>query len=230
MIQESNKTVSVVMCTYNGAQYLREQLDSLMGQTYPLHEIIIQDDGSTDETVDIIKSYCDVTPDVHIRLYVNKVRMGSTPNFYNAMRKATGNFIAICDQDDIWEPCKVEHQVQAIGDKLLCVAHTKPFSVTGEAMHFDGRVPNCNLLRMCVTSMEGHRMLISRKLLDLMPQHSCNYLRERNYDGVLAVTAAAFDSIVYVDEVLSHWRRYPQATSYVARKMMLHRLTVPFTA
>jgi len=209
----NTRAVSVVMCTFNGAKYLREQMDSLLAQTYPLHEIIVQDDGSTDETIDIIKSY----PADNIKLYINKEKLGATPNFYSAMRKATGELIAICDQDDIWEPYKVEHQVRAIGDKLLCVAHTKPFSDDGSQMHFDGRVPNCNLLRMTTTSMEGHRMLLNRKLVNLVPLDSCDFVRERAYDGVLAVTAAAFDSIVYVDEVLSHWRRYRQATSYVAR-------------
>ena len=49
----TNKTVSIIMGTYNGAEYIREQLDSILSQTYPLKEIIIQDDGSTDDTVAI---------------------------------------------------------------------------------------------------------------------------------------------------------------------------------
>jgi glycosyltransferase involved in cell wall biosynthesis len=51
------KNVSVVMCTYNGAKYLREQLDSIVHQTYPLHEVLVQDDGSTDETAAIVAEY-----------------------------------------------------------------------------------------------------------------------------------------------------------------------------
>lgn len=50
-------SVSIVLCTYNGAKYLSEQLESILSQTYPLHEIIIQDDNSTDETVNIIHEY-----------------------------------------------------------------------------------------------------------------------------------------------------------------------------
>lgn len=50
-------SVSIVLCTYNGAKYLSEQLESILAQTYPLHEIIIQDDNSTDETVNIIHEY-----------------------------------------------------------------------------------------------------------------------------------------------------------------------------
>ena len=55
--KETDKTVSVIVCTYNGEQYLREQLDSILLQTYPIRELIIQDDGSTDGTVQIAKEY-----------------------------------------------------------------------------------------------------------------------------------------------------------------------------
>lgn len=54
---EAKNTVSVVMCTYNGEEFLREQMDSILAQTYPIMEIIVQDDCSTDNTVDIIKRY-----------------------------------------------------------------------------------------------------------------------------------------------------------------------------
>ena len=58
------KTVSIVMCTYNGEQYLREQMDSLLAQTYPIREIIVQDDVSTDSTWKILTDYATKHPDV----------------------------------------------------------------------------------------------------------------------------------------------------------------------
>ena len=60
------KPVSIVLCTYNGAKYLQEQLDSILAQTYPLHEIIIQDDGSTDNTWQILEEYEEKHPLIHI--------------------------------------------------------------------------------------------------------------------------------------------------------------------
>lgn len=63
------KTVSIVMCTYNGEQFLREQLDSILAQTYPIHELIIQDDCSTDHTADIVREYARQYP--FIRFYAN---------------------------------------------------------------------------------------------------------------------------------------------------------------
>ena len=58
------KKVSVVMCTYNGERFLREQLNSILAQDYPLYEIIVQDDRSTDDTWDILKSYCAAHPNL----------------------------------------------------------------------------------------------------------------------------------------------------------------------
>ena len=84
-----SKTVSVVLCTYNGAKYMREQLESVVNQTYPLHELLIQDDGSTDGTTDIAAEYAAKYP--FVRCLQNDGKHGLNPNFFSAMRKATGN-------------------------------------------------------------------------------------------------------------------------------------------
>ena len=104
-------TVSIVMCTYNGESFIREQLDSIMAQTYPVEEIIIQDDCSTDGTFEVVSEYASRYP--HIRPIRNKTRKGVNGNFFDALGKASGDYIAIADQDDIWEPYKIERQMQA---------------------------------------------------------------------------------------------------------------------
>ena len=68
------KKISVVMCTYNGARFIREQLDSILNQTYPIYELIIQDDCSTDETVEIVKEY--TSRDKRIKLFINSTPLG----------------------------------------------------------------------------------------------------------------------------------------------------------
>ena len=107
------KTVAVVMCTYNGEKFLREQLDSILRQTYPISEIIVQDDCSTDSTVAILRSYA--ARDGRVRVIVNEHNLGFNRNFRSAVMKATADFVAISDQDDVWMPDKVERQVEAIG-------------------------------------------------------------------------------------------------------------------
>ncbi len=208
------KKVSVVLCTYNGSRFLREQLDSVMSQTYPLHEVIIQDDGSQDDTAQIAKEYAAKYDNVFC--FSNEAEHGVNGNFYSAMSRATGDYIAICDQDDVWEKNKIALQVDAIGDRMLCAGRTKPFSQDGVFVYYDERLPNTTLLRMLNSAeIAGHTILFRRDILAGLP-FSCQAVNIRCYDIVLAVFAAAHDSIIYLDEILVHQRRYDSAVSYTS--------------
>ena len=217
--------VSVVLCTYNGEKYLREQLDSVVNQTYPLHEIIIQDDGSTDNTMQIALDYASQHKNIIVKTNTNG--HGINNNFFSAMRSSTGDFIAICDQDDIWMKEKVALQVAAIGDSLMCTGHSKAFSQDGSFAHYDHRIPNYGLLRLIFCNeIPGHTMLINRRLLNLLPTQGCEVMnRIRMYDFILATTAAAHDSIVFVDEVLVKQRRYVSAATYTSYSDSLPTVT-----
>lgn len=103
-----NKKISVALATYNGEKYILQQLDSLKNQTYQIDEIIICDDASTDDTVDIIVNYIHDHQLDHWKLYVNKENLGYKKNFKETLKKTTGDIIFLCDQDDIWELNKVE--------------------------------------------------------------------------------------------------------------------------
>lgn len=206
-------TVSIVMCTCNGESFIREQLDSIVAQTYPVEEIIIQDDCSTDRTFEIVSEYARQYP--HIRPIRNDERKGVNGNFFDALSKASGDYIAIADQDDVWEPHKIERQMQAIGDKLMCASFSQPFYGDGKEYAFDSRVPNCSLLRMIYVGIfPGHSTVFSRRLLSLMPDPA-PIAAYRCYDVILALTAAAFDSIVFLGEVLSRHRRHVSAYTYI---------------
>lgn len=82
------KTVSVIMGTYNGEKYIREQLDSILSQTYSIKEIIIQDDGSTDGTVRICEEYAEIYSNVLFSR--NERNLGFNLNFKSAAQRATG--------------------------------------------------------------------------------------------------------------------------------------------
>ena len=85
--------ISVVLCTYNGARYLAEQLDSIFAQTRKADEVLVQDDGSTDATWDILTRYAALHPEM--RLLRNEGPHGVNANFYSAMRRATGDLLVI---------------------------------------------------------------------------------------------------------------------------------------
>ncbi len=94
--------ISVCMATYNGEQYLREQIDSILAQLGSNDELIISDDNSTDSTRDIVKSYSDP----RITLLINN-RQHFKWNFLNALTHSRGEYIFLADQDDVWLPGKV---------------------------------------------------------------------------------------------------------------------------
>lgn len=96
--------ISVCLATYNGEKFIKEQLDSILLQLGPEDEIIVSDDSSTDNTLNIIKSY----KDERIKVYANQKYHSPIYNFENAIKKAIGQYIFLADQDDIWLPHKVE--------------------------------------------------------------------------------------------------------------------------
>ncbi len=208
------ETVSIVVCTYNGGKYLRQQLDSILAQTRPADEIIIQDDGSTDSTLEILQEYSLRHPE--IRVYRNEGPHGVNGNFLTAIARATGDFIAISDQDDIWEADKTRLQLEAIGDNLLCSGFSIPFSSDGASVAADPRLPNYSLLRtLYVGTLAGHTMMLSRRLLTLLPDlrdfSSC-----RMYDAIFTIVAAAYDGITFIPETLVHQRRHTEAATFTA--------------
>src|SRR3989339_465741 len=119
MLNSHNPKISIVIATYNGASYLQEQLDSIAVQTLQPYEIIIQDDHSSDKTSAIIRHNMLKLP---IKFYENLENLGYIRNFESALAKAEGDYIALCDQDDIWVPQKLELLMEAIGSKSLAYA------------------------------------------------------------------------------------------------------------
>lgn len=98
---------SVALTTYNGEKFIEEQLDSIRNQTMPPDEVIIRDDGSTDETSDVVMDYIK-RYNLNWDFKVNETKKGFFDNFFDAIRDCTGDVIYLADQDDIWDLKKIE--------------------------------------------------------------------------------------------------------------------------
>jgi glycosyltransferase involved in cell wall biosynthesis len=112
------KTISVAMCTYNGEKYIREQLDSIAGQTRLPIELIICDDRSTDNTSVIIGEFAASAP-FSVKFSINSANLGSSAkgiskNFAQACALCCGELIVPCDQDDIWQPNKLASMAETM--------------------------------------------------------------------------------------------------------------------
>lgn len=202
------------MATYNGEKFLCEQLDSIINQTYPLHEIIVQDDGSTDKTIDILRGYAD--KDKRVRLFINEGQHGINSNFYSAIRKASGDLIAISDQDDIWLLDKIEREVAVItaDNGVLCGGRSVSFSQDGAYNYYDSRTPNHGLLRLInCAEIPGHTMLFWRDWFEQLPSDSPAF-HTILYDLVLSISAAASDGLLWIDSPLVKKRTHATSAAY----------------
>lgn len=103
--------ISIALATYNGSKYLEELLNSLLAQRMLPDEIIVVDDCSTDDTVDILKKFQSLLP---IRIFVNERNLGVNLNFQKAVEKCSGDYILICDQDDIWFPENIQEKISML--------------------------------------------------------------------------------------------------------------------
>ena len=99
-----NNKISVVIATYNGEKYITEQINSILKQIGNYDQVIISDDCSSDKTCEIIKGF----DDSRIILIENKENIGVINNFEKTLERVNGDYIFLCDQDDVWLPNKVE--------------------------------------------------------------------------------------------------------------------------
>lgn len=107
------KNIAILLATYNGGQYLREQLDSLFAQTNQDFRIVIHDDGSTDNTVEIINEYKEKYPE-RIEVLDGKPKGTPKANFMYLLSEVEADCYFFCDQDDVWLPTKVEESLKAL--------------------------------------------------------------------------------------------------------------------
>ena len=120
--------VSVMMPTYNGADYLRKAIDSILHQTYTSWELIIVDDGSTDETPTILQAYCRQ----HTRIKAYRIAHGGRGKARNkCLEEASGKYIVVCDSDDISLPNRFKAQVDFLE------THSDIGVVSTQILHFD---------------------------------------------------------------------------------------------
>ncbi|MDP1845629.1 MAG: glycosyltransferase family 2 protein [Candidatus Moranbacteria bacterium] len=113
---EQENLVSVVMTSYNKQKFIGEQLHSIKYQTHKNWELIIADDCSTDDSDEAIQKFIKENKDHKIIYIKNNTNLGLVKNFENGLRYASGEYIAICDSDDIWLKDKLEKELQFLKD------------------------------------------------------------------------------------------------------------------
>ena len=217
----SDVRVSVVVCTYNGEKYLREQLQSILDQTMPPDEIIVSDDGSTDSTLEIIEELASsygVAQTPVWRVETRTKPLGVSGNFASALTKARGEFIALADQDDVWESERVEKGLAHFNDGVLLV-HSDATLIEAS-----GRPTGTLMSALRLTSSERRNLLSGRALDTLLRRNVVTgattmirpSLLEQAlpipegwvHDEWLALVAAAQGGVVFQEDSLIRYRQH----------------------
>ena len=207
---DSLPLVSIAVCSYNGAKFLQQQLDSLAGQDYSNFEIIIIDDCSSDSTFEILKLF--KKDKENVKIFQNETNLGFVKNFEKAISLCSGDYIALCDQDDIWFPEKISKLVESIGSAGLVYSAVQLMDQDGVCLDeifprrnkLHGRCYMELLFSNCVT---GHACLIRRAVLErALPFPE----KIKVHDHWLAIVAATKEGIAVYDDVLSLYRRHDE--------------------
>lgn len=142
--------ISIALASYNGERFIGEQLRSLAAQTHLPDELIVTDDGSTDQTLAILNDFALLAP-FEVKIFRNPKRLGFGQNFGNALAKCNGDIVFLCDQDDFWFPEKIERVV----DLARTLPKVQLFN--NNAIISDASLQPTNLTTMAQALASGHQ-------------------------------------------------------------------------
>ena len=210
--------ISVAMATYDGSPYLTQQLESIFNQTYKNIELIIVDDCSRDNTIQIIQQFQQRYPS--ITLMQNPVNAGVVKSFEKAIGMCNGEYIALADQDDIWYLNKLQVLIENINDNLLIHSDATLIDQGGTVIahsHF-AAAKTCNKATfvdyLISNNVTGCTCLFPRQLVKLaLPFPKYFY----SHDHYLALVASFHGKIKLIDEPLVYYRQHANNVIGAAR-------------
>lgn len=202
------------MGTFNGEKYLAEQIESIINQTYQNWCLLIRDDGSTDSTTDIIKSYCSKYEQIFL-IEDQDGNLGFNSNFLTLIKFAQSPYISICDQDDVWISTKLEKSLQA----MEAVVNSKdcPVLIHSDAFLVDGDLNTISetwigkrgsihgLNGICfANSVQGASVLFNQALKEI----ALNTPVLAPYDYHLALLSSIRGKRIFINESLLYYRQH----------------------
>lgn len=226
MNKNKDFTVSVVLASYNGGKFIEKQIDSIICQLRPYDELIISDDGSTDETLSIIKSF----NSSNVKL-VDGPHRGYIENFESLIAKTKGDIIVISDQDDVWKKDKLERIRDAFNDNKSAwvILHNADYiddeDITcGNSIFYDRNAKHGFIKNLLKSSYYGCCMAISREYKNIIIPFP---LREMSYDQWIGLFAEKHNRAVFIDECLIHHRIHE--TNQTQKRNILYRIQFRIT-
>ncbi len=221
MSDKENISISIALCTYNGQQFLPAQFKSIIGQTIVPSEIVVCDDASTDSTVSLVNSFLKNTY-FQGNIIENENSLGVIANYSQALSLCQGEYVALCDQDDIWQPDRIsrclQHMIEAekfFGTNTPLLVHSDLQVIDSEGhvlapsfVKFRKLQPRQNdplKILLVQNFVTGCTVLVNRSLLKAalpIPEYAVMH------DWWLALVAAAAGKIIYEPKPLVIYRKH----------------------
>lgn len=209
--------LSVVICTYNGANFIEAQIRSIISQTPKINEIVVCDDGSSDETLEIMKNEFERASFSNYLILDSSSHLGVSANFLRGLKASSGDYVFCCDQDDVWCDDKVSVFLEAVNRSHKDLYFSDGYVVNSDLTKRDYSLWNTLhfsysdidddsmldiLLSKCVVT--GAAMLVSRRLIDMVDTVPDSWL----HDGWFAMAAAAEGSIEPINSKTFLYRQH----------------------
>jgi len=206
-------SVQVLLSTFQGAPYLRAQMDSLLAQDYPDVEILARDDGSSDQTLGILREFSAAHPTVSV---VAGENLGYAQSFLTLLTRSSpaAAYVAFCDQDDVWQPDKISRAVGFLGSRgeastptLYCsrlsvvdhnLAPLRHSELPRKALSFRNALVECPMSGCTIVLNQAARQLLLREL----PRRSCGH------DWWAYLVVSAFGNVVQDRESRILYRKH----------------------
>lgn len=209
--------VSILLCTYNGEKFLKDQLGSLLKQTYSPVEIIIVDDCSTDGTYGLLEGY--QRQHTQIRLYQNEKNLGYAKNFAYGIGLCKGVYIALCDQDDIWDEDKIKLLVAHINSHTLIYHDSRFMDEEGEIFNkqlsdvvnfYKGDKPEAFVFFNCISS---HAVMFKKEIVRyLVPFPKAGF-----HDAWIGYVACNLGTITFLNKNLVLYRQHKSSVTDILK-------------
>lgn len=226
--------VEILLATYNGEKYIKEQIDSLLSQTYKEFSILIGEDCSTDSTKKILENYKKQYPN-KIKIINNKIQKGHCYNFLNLLKATKGEYVFFCDQDDIWEKDKVELTLFEMGKyeiknpKTPILIHTdqvvvnedKEILSTSSTIYFKKIINFLSVEEIAFRGgLHGCTMLLNKEMIQLLKNIKIWECKNLSYhDWSIAIIAFMKGKIFYLEKITMRYRIHKQNASIREHKI-----------
>ncbi|HEJ2458876.1 TPA: glycosyltransferase [Vibrio cholerae] len=205
--------VQILLATFNGGKFLKNQLLSLQQQTYENIEIIIRDDGSKDDTIDIIKNFCN--SDSRFVFIDDKMKLGVARSFQKLCSYSDAKYLMFCDQDDIWFERKVESMLifsqTFFDDNIECLSYcNSTFYDSDKGIDLKERVikyypEKLSQLIFFNGGIQGCSLMLNDKLAKTFQKYSRDFYL---HDDIVTLISASLGKIKYLDKELMLYRRH----------------------